>query len=62
MQNLKIATAQFEHKSGDKAYNLSVIEKLSNRAAEAGSQVHYRVYLRPQFIQKSNAGGGRIGS
>ncbi len=39
MQNLKIATAQFEHKSGDKAYNLSIIEKLSARAAEAGAQV-----------------------
>jgi len=26
MNILKIATAQFEHKSGDKAYNLSVIE------------------------------------
>jgi predicted amidohydrolase len=39
MQNLKIATAQFEHKSDDKAYNLSIIEKLSTRAAEAGAQV-----------------------
>ena len=26
---MKISTAQFEHKSGDKAYNLSVIEKLA---------------------------------
>jgi hypothetical protein len=25
MENLKIATAQFENKSGDKLYNLSVI-------------------------------------
>lgn len=39
MQNLKIATAQFEHKSGDKAYNLAIIEKLAARAAEAGAQV-----------------------
>ena len=39
MQNLKIATAQFEHKSGDKAYNLAIIEKLTSRAAEAGAQV-----------------------
>lgn len=39
MQNLKIATAQFEHKSSDKAYNLAIIEKLSRRAAEAGAQV-----------------------
>lgn len=39
MQNLKIATAQFENKSGDKAYNLSIIEKLAAKAAEAGAQV-----------------------
>ena len=38
MQNLKIATAQFENKSGDKVYNLSVIEKLSRAAAEQGAQ------------------------
>lgn len=39
MQNLKIATAQFENKSGDKSYNLSIIEKLAAKAAEAGAQV-----------------------
>ncbi|MFT3934043.1 MAG: nitrilase family protein [Chitinophagaceae bacterium] len=38
MQHLKIATAQFENKSGDKQYNLSVIEKLSRQAANAGVQ------------------------
>jgi predicted amidohydrolase len=39
MRNLKISTAQFENKSGDKDYNLSVIEKLSKKAAEKGSDV-----------------------
>jgi len=39
MQNLKIASAQFEHKSGDKAYNLSVIAKLTEKAAEEGAKV-----------------------
>ncbi|WP_353481066.1 nitrilase family protein [Haliscomenobacter sp.] len=39
MQNLKIASAQFEHKSGDKAYNLSVIEKLAEKAAREGAKV-----------------------
>ncbi|MDQ1096255.1 MULTISPECIES: nitrilase family protein [Chryseobacterium] len=39
MVNLKIATAQFENRSGDKAYNLSVIEKLSGEAAAQGSKV-----------------------
>lgn len=39
MQPLRIATAQFEHRSGDKAYNLSVIRRLSARAAEQGAQV-----------------------
>lgn len=36
MQNLKIATVQFENRSGDKAYNLSVIEKISRKAAKKG--------------------------
>jgi len=38
MENLKIATAQFENKSGDKLYNLSVIEKLTEKAAKEGAQ------------------------
>lgn len=38
MQNLTIATAQFENKSGDKKYNLQVIEKLSAQAAGEGAQ------------------------
>jgi len=39
MKKLKISTAQFENKSGDKACNLSVIEKLAGEAASAGSKV-----------------------
>ncbi len=39
MQKLKISTAQFEHRSGDKSYNLGIIEKLSEQAAKDGSQV-----------------------
>lgn len=39
MKALKIATAQFENKSADKAYNLSVIERLSKEAAEKGADV-----------------------
>ncbi|MDJ1483555.1 nitrilase family protein [Cytophagaceae bacterium YF14B1] len=39
MQNLRIATAQFENKSGDKEYNLGIIRKLTGRAAEQGAQV-----------------------
>lgn len=38
MSDIKIATAQFEHHNGDKAYNLSVIEKLSAQAAAKGAQ------------------------
>ncbi|MFL5746653.1 MAG: nitrilase family protein [Niastella sp.] len=38
MNQLKIATAQFEHKSADKAYNLSVIDHLSKQAAEDGAK------------------------
>ncbi|WP_019988320.1 nitrilase family protein [Rudanella lutea] len=39
MQTLKIATAQFENASGDKAYNLSVIRRLAGQAARQGAQV-----------------------
>lgn len=39
MDNLKIATAQFEHKSGDKEYNLQVINQLSAKAAGEGANV-----------------------
>lgn len=39
MNNIKISTAQFENKSGYKHYNLSVIEKLSEKAAGEGSHV-----------------------
>jgi len=37
MENIKIATAQFENKSGDKTYNLSVIDRLANKAAQQGA-------------------------
>jgi predicted amidohydrolase len=39
MTNLRASTAQFENKSGDKDYNLSIIDKLSAEAASKGSQV-----------------------
>ncbi|PMD88764.1 nitrilase [Siphonobacter sp. BAB-5405] len=39
MRTLVMATAQFENKSGDKAYNLSIIDQLAGKAAQAGTQV-----------------------
>ncbi|CCH52758.1 Nitrilase/cyanide hydratase and apolipoprotein N-acyltransferase [Fibrisoma limi BUZ 3] len=39
MQPIKIATAQFENASGDKAFNLQRIDELSARAAQQGAQV-----------------------
>ncbi len=39
MQQLKVATAQFENKSGDKTYNLHVIETLCEKAADEGARV-----------------------
>jgi len=39
MDKIKISTAQFEHKSGDKSYNLSVIEQLAQKAAGENSNV-----------------------
>jgi predicted amidohydrolase len=37
MENITIATAQFENASGDKNYNLSVIRRLSAKAAAEGA-------------------------
>lgn len=37
MDTIRIATAQFEHKSDDKDYNLKVIESLSETAAQQGA-------------------------
>lgn len=39
MDKIIIATAQFENKSGDKSYNLSIIDKLSKIAADDGADV-----------------------
>ncbi|MGZ3810551.1 MAG: nitrilase-related carbon-nitrogen hydrolase [Mucilaginibacter sp.] len=39
MKNLKIATAQFENRSGDKEYNLGIIRQLAGQAAARGAQV-----------------------
>ena len=39
MEKLKISTAQFENRSGDKEYNLSVIDTLSEKAAAGGSGI-----------------------
>lgn len=39
MENIKITTAQFESRSGDKGYNLAVIERLAAEAAAEGSNV-----------------------
>jgi predicted amidohydrolase len=39
MNDLKIAAAQFEHKSGDKKHNLSIINGLAQKASESGAAV-----------------------
>jgi beta-ureidopropionase len=39
MNNIKISSAQFEHKSGDKNYNLSIINSLSKKAKEQGADI-----------------------
>ena len=38
MEKIKLSTAQFEHRSGDKNYNLGVIDQLSKQAAAEGAQ------------------------
>ena len=39
MEKLKVATAQFENKSGDKQYNLNLIDQLCGQAAAEGAKV-----------------------
>ena len=39
MRDIRIATAQFEHRDGDKAYNLGRIRDLSRQAASLGAEV-----------------------
>ncbi len=39
MNRIKIATAQFENKSGKKSYNLGVIASLTEKAAQEGARV-----------------------
>ncbi len=39
MQPIKIATAQFEHRNADKAYNLSVIDRMAGKAAAEGADM-----------------------
>ena len=39
MKDLKVNTVQFENKSGDKYYNLAVIDRLTAKASAEGSQV-----------------------
>ena len=39
MKNISIATAQFENRSNDKEYNLSIIDALSKQAAEQGAKM-----------------------
>ncbi len=39
MNKIKISAVQFENRSGDKEYNLGVIEKLSRKASSEGSDV-----------------------
>jgi predicted amidohydrolase len=39
MRDIRFAAAQFEHRDGDKAYNLARIRELTRRAAEQGAEV-----------------------
>ncbi len=39
MEKIKISSVQFENKSGDKKYNLAVIDKFAAKAAAAGAKI-----------------------
>ena len=39
MRDIRVATAQFEHRDNDKTYNLSRIHELTRRAVEQGAEI-----------------------
>jgi predicted amidohydrolase len=39
MRDIRVAVAQFEHRNGEKAFNLSRIEELTRRATEQGAEI-----------------------
>ena len=39
MQEIRVATAQFENRDNDKAYNLSIMHELTRRAVDQGAQI-----------------------
>jgi predicted amidohydrolase len=39
MRDIRVGTAQFEHRNGDKTYNLARIKGLSRRAVEQGAEI-----------------------
>lgn len=39
MQEIRVASAQFEHRDNDKAYNLSRVRELTRQAVEQGAQI-----------------------
>jgi predicted amidohydrolase len=39
MRDIRVGTAQFEHRNGDKAYNLARIRELAHRAVEQGAEI-----------------------
>ncbi|MCA9018438.1 MAG: nitrilase, partial [Planctomycetaceae bacterium] len=39
MRDIRIAAVQFEHRNGDKAYNLQRIRELAHQAVEQGAEI-----------------------
>ena len=39
MRDIRIAVVQFEHRNGDKAFNLQRIRELSQQAVEQGAEI-----------------------
>ena len=69
MRDIRIATAQFEHRDNDKPYNLSRVAELARRAVDAGAEIvsfHECCIPGYSWIQPSGqvaaVGGGRAGS
>lgn len=39
MRNVRVAAAQFQHRPGDRAHNLRIVERLAHRAAGLGAEI-----------------------
>ena len=64
MQEIRVAAAQFEHRDGDKEYNLSRIRLLTRRAADQGARIvsfHEGCIPGYSWIQPADSSNSSLG-